>query len=41
MNPDGDCCVTVWEHWLMSANELSIAGYLNGPVNEYFRGQYW
>ncbi len=41
INPDGDCCVTVWEHWLMSAAELSIAGYLNGPVNEYFLGQYW
>jgi hypothetical protein len=41
INPDGDCCVTVWEHWLLTAPDHSFAGYLNGPVNEYFLGQYW
>lgn len=41
INPNGDCCVTVWEHFLLSAPDLSIQGYLNGPVNEYFLGQSW
>lgn len=41
INPDGDCCVTVWEHWLTSADDHSFASFLNGPVHEYFLGQYW
>ncbi|HMM46132.1 MAG TPA: hypothetical protein PKE41_10965 [Candidatus Macondimonas sp.] len=41
INPDGDCCVTVWEHWLLTARDRSFAAYLNGPVNEFFLGQYW
>ena len=41
INPDGDCCVTVWEHWFTSADDHSFAGFLNGPVHEYFLGQYW
>lgn len=41
INPDGDCCVTVWEHWLLTARDHSFAAYLNGPVNEFFLGQYW
>lgn len=41
INGDGDCCVTVWEHWLATAADHSIAGFLNGPLNEYFLGQFW
>lgn len=41
INPDGDCCVTVWEHWLATADDRSFAAFLNGPVHEYFLGQYW
>jgi hypothetical protein len=41
INPDGDCCVTVWEHWLVTARDHSFAAYLNGPVNEFLLGQYW
>lgn len=41
INPDGDCCVTVWEHWLVTASDHSFAAFLNGPVNEFFLGQYW
>jgi hypothetical protein len=40
INPDGDCCVTVWEHWLACANDHSYAAFLNGPLNEFFLGQY-
>lgn len=41
VNPDGDCCVTVWEHWLACARNHSFAAFLSGPVSEFFLGQYW
>ena len=41
VNPDGNCCVTVWEHWLACATHHSFAAFLNGPANEFFLGQYW
>jgi hypothetical protein len=40
IDPDGDCCVTVWEHWLACANDHSYAAFLNGPLNEFFLGPY-
>lgn len=41
INPDGDCCVTVWENWLVATRDHSFASYMNGPLNEYFLGQFW
>ena len=41
INVDGDCCVTVWENWLATAKDTSLAGYLAGPLREYFLGQFW
>lgn len=41
INGDGDCCVTVWEHWLATANDTCVAAYLVGPLREYFLGQFW
>ena len=41
VNDDGDCCVTVWENWLVCAEDHSFAAFMNGPVNEFFLGQYW
>lgn len=41
INGTGDCCVTVWEHWLIYAKDKSIAGYIQGPVNDYFLSQYY
>lgn len=41
INPDGDCCVTVWENWLVTADDPSFSGFISGPLNEYFLGQYW
>ena len=41
INPDGDCCVTVWENWLVTAKDHSFSNFLNGPLNEYFLGQFW
>ena len=41
INTDGDCCVTVWEHWLASADDHSFAAFLNGPVHAFFLGQHY
>jgi hypothetical protein len=41
INLDGDCCVTVWEHWLATAPNHSIGSFINGPLNEYFLSQFW
>jgi hypothetical protein len=41
INPNGDCCVTVWENWLVTADDHSLHSFLSGPLNEYFLGQLW
>lgn len=41
VNDEGDCCVTVWENWLVCAKDHSFAAFMNGPLNEFFLGQYW
>ena len=41
VNNEGDCCVTVWENWLVCAEDHSFAAFMNGPLNEFFLGQYW
>lgn len=41
VNDDGACCITVWEHWLASAADRSFASFLNGPLHQFFLGQYW
>ena len=41
VNEDGDCCITVWENWLVCADDHSFAAFMAGPVNEFFLGQYW
>lgn len=40
VNRDGNCCVTVWEHWLACTEDNSLQAYLNGPVYEFFLSQY-
>jgi hypothetical protein len=41
VNVSGSCCITVWENWLASAKDRSFSAYINGPLREYFFGQYW
>lgn len=41
INADGDCCITVWEHWLANTEDRSFAAFLKGPVHQFFLGQYW
>lgn len=39
--PDaGNCCITVWEHWLATATDRSFAAYMNGPFRQYFLSQF-
>jgi hypothetical protein len=41
INDEGDCCVTVWEEWLIISGDASFAAFLNGPLREFFLAQYW
>lgn len=40
VNTEGDCCITVWERWLASTGDHSFAAFLNGPLHQFFLGQY-
>ncbi len=39
-NPDGDCCVCVFETWRATAKDVSISAYLNGPLRNFLLSQY-
>lgn len=41
VNSDGDCCITIWEHWLATAGDHSVSSFLKGPAHQFFLGQYW
>ena len=41
INPAGDCCIMVWEEWLVLAPDTSFRGFLRGPVHDYFLNQWW
>src|ERR1043165_4378836 len=41
INPDGSCCLTVWEEWLVIAPGASFKDFLRGPVHDYFLNQWW
>lgn len=40
VNSDGDCCITVWENWLVCASDHSFSAFMNGPLAKYFFGQH-
>lgn len=35
----GNCCLGVWEEWLLSARDHQFASFLTGPMHDYFLGQ--
>lgn len=35
----GECCITVFETWKVSAQDNSIASYFNGPFRNFFLSQ--
>jgi hypothetical protein len=41
INPDGACCITVWEEWLASVGSTSFRNFLTGPIHEFFLSQWW
>ena len=36
----GRCCLVVWEHWLATADDTSLRAFFDGPLRNYFLGQY-
>ena len=37
----GNCCITIWETWLINTTNAGIGEYISGPVNNYFFGQHY
>ena len=40
INPDGTCCVVIWEAWASSTSNVSIQIYFDGPLRNFFLGQF-
>ena len=40
INPDDSCCVVVWEAWTGTANDKTVQDYFDGPLKNFFLGQY-
>ena len=38
---DGNCCVGVYEEWLLRSQNHNLENFMLGPVDDYFFGQYW
>ncbi|MDT0683556.1 SEC-C domain-containing protein [Roseicyclus sp. F158] len=36
---DGNCCLGVWEEWLLTASDHRFATLLTGPMHDYFVSQ--
>jgi len=35
----GNCCLGVWEEWLLRSHDTSAAAFLAGPLHDYFLSQ--
>jgi len=40
INPDGTCCIVVWEAWASPTKNISVKDYFDGPLRNYFLGQH-
>jgi len=40
INPDGSCCVVIWEVWASSTKRVSVQAYFDGPLRNFFLGQH-
>lgn len=36
---DGNCCLGVWEEWLLTASDCRFETFLTGPMHDYFVSQ--
>ncbi len=39
LNPDGSCCIGVWEQWLVGTPDKSVSAFFAGPFRDYFLSQ--
>ena len=37
----GNCCLGVWEEWLLRSRDHSASAFLQGPLHDYFLSQSW
>lgn len=37
---DGECCITVWESWLIGSESVTAADFLAGPLHNFFLAQH-
>lgn len=37
----GNCCLGVWEEWLLRSSDHSASSFLCGPLHDYFLSQSW
>ena len=40
INPNGSCCITIMEYWLATNKDQSFRAFLNGPMRDFFLGQF-
>lgn len=41
IDKDGQCCITIWQHWYALTEERSFRAYLTGPIYQFFLNQAW
>lgn len=39
INPDGSCCLEVWEVWLAKNKDKSVQSFFEGPLRNFFLSQ--
>lgn len=37
----GNCCLGIWEEWILLNSDLSFENFLTGILNDYFASQVW
>ena len=40
VNPDGSCCLVVWEVWTATTHNNTVQDYFDGPLKNFFLSQY-
>ena len=39
VNPNGTCCICVWEDWIANSKNTSVKAYCDGPLANFFLSQ--
>ena len=40
INPDGSCCILIWDVWASTSEDTSVQAYFDGPLKNFFLGQH-